>query len=328
MFCLLFMLNVYLKMDYPDQIAVIRSNWTRVLCDQNADGDASGHVNGLKACCNERTDFKGRLESSLSQDNLKFPLIINGTWKPASCNPVQHVAVIIPFRNREEHLHILLKSIIPILVKQKVHLHIFVAEQYGNQAFNKGRVMNAAFLEVSKMSDFDCFIFHDVDLIPEDDRITYLCDDRPKHMSPSVDVLKYMLLYQCLVGGVIAFPPAHFIALNGYSNLYWGWGAEDDDMSYRIMSNNNGITRQDGELARYKMIKHEQSEMVVGERRYTLLGQTKDIYEQDGLNSVQYDLISVRRTHYYTHLMINVGPAPSNTDSIDDIIRMVSWKNS
>ncbi|WAR07149.1 BRE4-like protein, partial [Mya arenaria] len=248
------------------------------------------------------TISEGRLESSLSQDNLKFPLIINGTWKPASCNPVQHVAVIIPFRNREEHLHILLKSIIPILVKQKVHLHIFVAEQYGNQAFNKGRVMNAAFLEVSKMSDFDCFIFHDVDLIPEDDRITYLCDDRPKHMSPSVDVLKYMLLYQCLVGGVIAFPPAHFIALNGYSNLYWGWGAEDDDMSY--------------------------SEMVVGERRYTLLGQTKDIYEQDGLNSVQYDLISVRRTHYYTHLMINVGPAPSNTDSIDDIIRMVSWKNS
>ncbi|WAR07150.1 BRE4-like protein [Mya arenaria] len=179
------------------------------------------------------TVSEGRLEHSLPQDNLEFPFVINGKWKPASCNPVQHVAVIIPFRNREEHINILLKSIIPILVKQKVLFQIFVAEQYGNQTFNKGRVMNAAFLEVSKMSDFDCFIFHDVDLIPEDDRIIYLCDDRPKHMSHSVDILEYKLPYQCLVGGVIAFPQADFIALNGYSNLYWGWGAEDDDMSYR-----------------------------------------------------------------------------------------------
>ncbi|WAR07212.1 B4GT2-like protein, partial [Mya arenaria] len=260
---------------------------------------------------------EGRLEPSLSQDNLDFPFISNGTWKPASCNPVQHVAVIIPFRNREEHLHILLQSIVPILVKQKVHFHIFVAEQYGNQTFNKGRVMNAAFLEVSKMSDCDCYIFHDVDMIPEDDRIIYLCDDSPKHMLP----------YQYLVGGAIAFPKADFIALNGYSNLYWGWGAEDDDMSKRIMLNDAVITRQDKQLARYRMIKHKPSEKDVEGRKYRFLSRTKDIHQEDGLNSIQYNLISVQWTQYYTHLMINVGPAPSNTDSIDDIIRMVSWKN-
>jgi beta-1,4-galactosyltransferase 1 len=30
--------------------------------------------------------------------------------------------------------------------------------------------MNIGFVEALKMYDFDCFVFHDVDLVPEDDR--------------------------------------------------------------------------------------------------------------------------------------------------------------
>jgi len=36
-----------------------------------------------------------------------------------------------------------------------------------------------------------------------------------------------------LVGGVFTMPPEIYLALNGYSNLYWGWGGEDDDMAFR-----------------------------------------------------------------------------------------------
>ena len=64
--------------------------------------------------------------------------------------------------------------------------------QYGNGTFNKGRLMNAAFKEAWKIADFDCFIFHDVDLIPEDDRNKYTCPEQPRHMSPSVDKFKYV----------------------------------------------------------------------------------------------------------------------------------------
>ena len=33
-----------------------------------------------------------------------------------------------------------------------------------------------------------------------------------------------------LVGGVLTFKPEHLKHINGYSNLYWEWGSEDDDM--------------------------------------------------------------------------------------------------
>jgi len=42
--------------------------------------------------------------------------------------------------------------------------------------------MNAGFLEASTEAEFDCFVFHDVDLIPEDDRNMYVCSVVPRHV--------------------------------------------------------------------------------------------------------------------------------------------------
>ena len=34
----------------------------------------------------------------------------------------------------------------------------------------------------------------------------------------------------------MAFTPEQFDKVNGYSNEYWGWGCEDDDMYIRVVS--------------------------------------------------------------------------------------------
>lgn len=51
--------------------------------------------------------------------------------------------------------------------------------------------MNVGFREAMKEEDWDCLFFHDVDLIPEDDRNTYVCDSNPKHAAIAMDKFGY-----------------------------------------------------------------------------------------------------------------------------------------
>jgi len=47
----------------------------------------------------------------------------------------------------------------------------------GKGTFNKGRLMNTGFSYIRNLeiNGFDCYVFHDVDLLPENDYNTYRC---------------------------------------------------------------------------------------------------------------------------------------------------------
>ena len=54
--------------------------------------------------------------------------------------------------------------------------------------------MNVGYVEALKTNQtFDCFYFHDVDLVPEDDRHTYACPEagKPRHMAVLVSTFNY-----------------------------------------------------------------------------------------------------------------------------------------
>ncbi|XP_041351290.1 beta-1,4-N-acetylgalactosaminyltransferase bre-4-like [Gigantopelta aegis] len=177
----------------------------------------------------------------------------------------------------------------------------------GNGTFNKGRIMNAAFKEALKLYDFQCIVFHDVDLVPEDDRNMYTCPWQPRHMSVAIDEHDYRLKYDILVGGVLNMRTEHYQRVNGYSNMYWGWGAEDDDMAYRILHVGLKISRPPSNLARYKMIKHQKRRPAAWITRSKLLHTAVKRYKLDGLNSVKYRLIFIHDETLFTHIMVDVG---------------------
>lgn len=114
-----------------------------------------------------------------------------GRHRPKDCKARSKVAIIIPYRDREDNLKVFLNNMHPILQRQQIDYGIYVIEQYGNYKFNRAKLMNVGFLEAMKQYDYECFIFHDVDLIPEDDRNLYTCPEMPRHMSVAVDKFSY-----------------------------------------------------------------------------------------------------------------------------------------
>lgn len=68
----------------------------------------------------------------------------------------------------------------------------------------------------------------------------------------------FRLPYVDLFGGVIGMSRTHFQLVNGFSNMFWGWGGEDDDMASRVKAHDLNITRYHPEVARYHMLTHAQ----------------------------------------------------------------------
>ena len=56
-------------------------------------------------------------------------LTLGGSWSPSDCKPWQLVAILIPYRDRWEHLQLLLYRLHPMLQKQRISYQIFVIEQ-------------------------------------------------------------------------------------------------------------------------------------------------------------------------------------------------------
>jgi len=104
-----------------------------------------------------------------------------------------------------------------------------VIEQSPEKLFNRGLLCNIGFELYQKECDYICI--HDVDIIGEN--FDYSYESITTHLSARFRDNNYKEFYERCLGGVVLFPKQDFIKINGFSNQYWGWGAEDDDLRLR-----------------------------------------------------------------------------------------------
>ncbi|KAG8593976.1 hypothetical protein GDO81_001020 [Engystomops pustulosus] len=250
------------------------------------------------------------LDNEFKNERMSF----GGHNKPENCIALQKIAIVIPFRNRESHLKIWLHNMHPFLQKQQADYGIYVIEQHGNLPFNRAKLLNIGYKEALKEYDYNCFIFSDVDIIPMDQRNLYRCSTNPKHMAHALDKFNFRLLYATLFGGVVAFTKEQFLKVNGFSNLFWGWGGEDDDLYKRVITAGMQIERMNNIISKTKAIPHKRDPgNEDNPKSEPLLEKAARRMYTDGLNSLNYTFIRVMKHRLYTKVLVDIGK-PENIE--------------
>ena len=202
---------------------------------------------------------------------------------------VHKLAVVVPYRDRAEHLKQFLPYMKEYLDKQNIVHNIYIIEQESGKSFNRAKLLNIGFLEAD--SDCDYFVFHDVDMLPQN--VDYNYQDLPTHLAAAASQFNYALPYDGYFGGVTMFSRWSMSKVNGYSNEYWGWGAEDDDVLYRCHLAGLKVQRQSPGIL--KSLSHDrqidEQDYKKNIERIREMWSKKLDWENEGINSCKYSVV-------------------------------------
>ncbi|KAF1744693.1 hypothetical protein MXB_2864, partial [Myxobolus squamalis] len=170
----------------------------------------------------------------------------------------------VPYRNRPYQLNLFVNNIHKFLIKQNIQHTLFIIHQDDFNIFNRGALFNVAYKEINLIDHFDCLVFHDIDTFPMHLLNRYDCPSSPRHLR----TIYISAPYKSYTGGVTTVSSHQFVSVNGFSNFYWGWGLEDDDLFKRFFI--------------YWM---------------------RDLRRNyDGINSVQYNITKIEKHPLYTSI--------------------------
>lgn len=159
------------------------------------------------------------------------------------------LSIIVPYRDRESHLEEFIPHMEGSEFLAGIQFEILIVEQEEEKPFNRGKLLNVGAVESPK-STYYCF--HDVDMLPISTDYSFV--SVPTHLAAEAEQFGYKLPYNGYFGGVTLFDKESFKKVNGYSNNYWGWGAEDDDIIFRCLAKEIRPSRKPG---RYRSLQHE-----------------------------------------------------------------------
>ena len=145
------------------------------------------------------------------------------------------LGVCVPYRNREAHLKEFIPRVGKFLQEKGIEYSMYFGHQVDDKLLNRGAMKNIA-AEHAFNDGCNYIVWHDIDMIPEDDNCDYsFPKDNPRHIAIHISKTNYHLKYADYFGGAVIFSKEQVEKTNGYSNDYWDWGMEDDDLFWRCV---------------------------------------------------------------------------------------------
>ncbi|BHF78519.1 hypothetical protein SprV_0602163200 [Sparganum proliferum] len=212
------------------------------------------------------------------------------------------------------HLFQFLTRMLPFLSTQRRKYVIIITEQAGNQAFNRAKLFNVAVKEIRKsapgdrLHGIDCFIFHDVDKVPTSSTTVYECGQNVRQLATAFrSDSGTRWLYREFLGAATALSWEHVEKFNGVSNIFYGWGGEDDELAIRLRLNNITVDRPSSIDGIFDEFDSNHPRDKNGER-YKLIA-VKNVasrWRNDGINQTRYQLLSRIDYDFFVWILVSV----------------------
>ena len=225
--------------------------------------------------------------------------------------------IIICYRDRQFQLRIFLTNMLPILLQQNIRFKIYLIEQSSEKLFNRAKLFNVGYTyaksDISKNFNFyaDCYTFHDVDLLLIDKDYPYKCNtkyNQPRHLSVKLQSDNFILKYPKIFGGAVQIPETIFEKVNGFSNRFYGWGGEDDEMYQRLfIFNDFNLIREPIEHAKYMMINHSHEKSnFKNPDRFSALRKSSKLWKSDGLADLDFEIVEAVQFGLFEKITVRI----------------------
>ena len=204
--------------------------------------------------------------------------------------------ILIPYRNRKEHLDTFIKDTIPLFEKYLKPFKVVVIEQEEGKLFNRGMLLNIGFNEYKDNTQY--FFTHDVDIIPKEGCVKEL------YTKTDYDVIRIFNGHDVSLGGIIKIIAKNIFNINGFPNYIWGWGIEDRALYYRYKIMNQTISPNYTNDCNFIKLSHiSNCEPYINEKKY-ISDKENEIFNcnnkerqithimSSGLNNLEYKIIN------------------------------------
>ncbi len=193
------------------------------------------------------------------------------------------VALIIPHRNRIDHLKELMRRLESFSLGSNT-LDVYVIDQNNADKFNRGLLLNIGFYLAAK-HPYDRYLFHDVDSYPDETLFPQYFQHLDKTVHFASPSLGYKYSYPDFLGGVEGFTEEDYRTVNGFPNTFLGWGGEDDALYNRLAAEHITVYRPT--QGKYILADHEQAKgNEKNQLRYENVLEDLTKYKENGISQI------------------------------------------
>jgi hypothetical protein len=210
-------------------------------------------------------------------------------------------------------------KIMPKLFEDVANVNIIVVEQsQDGRKFNIGKLKNIGFDIAIKQKLKGHFIFTDIDMIPDSRLMKYYLKTPEVPTALAIRGTRYSYgnineNNPPFLGGVVTFTEKDYKKVNGYPNNAVGWGGEDNIILNRLQYANleigfpsEGFVIDLEETTLQNKLMTLKVNNLKENQKYEKIAQDKNTWKTNGVNSLNYTIISKNKTKNIRHYVVNI----------------------